>query len=463
MASTFKFHTQVDEIVPWQATYAFPSQATKVNKQIVKIPAKNGYDFNPGQVMRIEFPADNYLNMLNSYLQLDLSFTTNGATDLKFQRGGVQNLVKRLRIMYGSLVLEDIQEYKTLVRMFSECGVSQAFRRSSGGILEGSEASRIIEQDATATGAAGSETATVTAQSSNENGESLIGPGGTTRTYCMNLFSGMMTSKKLIPLKWMAAQLAIEITLATPADAMLYATTNLPTYKISNPNFVAEMMEFDSTYDQAFFAGLKTSGVALKMSTWHYHSFNLQGQTNVLQIHERARSVKAGYAIIRSGESNSGFIDSDRMFYAAGEGYNLTNGFITSQSSGGVQQFQWRVGGRYYPAQPVRCTNGGAEAYVELQKAINTFGDYTVDNSIDFFNWTTYPSGGNGSKFIMAAEFENTDVMPGTIAGINAEEQSDIALTFNINAAPNNKKCDVFMHYDLLLVVRDGNTVDLIM
>lgn len=70
-----------------------------------------------------------------------------------------------------------------------------------------------------------------------------------------------------------------------------------------------------------------------------------------------------------------------------------------------------------------------------------------------------------GEAFIMACGFENVDVSPGTIAGINAEEQSDIAINIKTRGAiaPTDKKLDVFMYYDCLLVVRPGNNVELIM
>lgn len=60
MASTFKYHSQVDEVVPWQATYTFPTQATKVNKQTVKLVPKNGSTFTSGNIVRIEFPAGSF-------------------------------------------------------------------------------------------------------------------------------------------------------------------------------------------------------------------------------------------------------------------------------------------------------------------------------------------------------------------------------------------------------------------
>lgn len=267
MSSTFRFHSQVNEVVPANAIYTFPNQSTKVNKQTVKLVPKNGSTFSPGNVLRIEFPSDNYLNVLNSVLQFDVEVTktpilmstilatniieddcvaapnsdsvvtiitglgtggatlnatanvaaTSGATGITtlaawttaantyngctlavnrgglvftaviatsdytaitntggtattictgraqslylstplacgqiepgdiisiytphaFQRGGASNVIKRLKIAYGSLVLEDIPEYKTLVRILYECGVQKDFSTSHGQVVEG--------------------------------------------------------------------------------------------------------------------------------------------------------------------------------------------------------------------------------------------------------------------------------------------------------------------------------------
>lgn len=118
---------------------------------------------------------------------------------------------------------------------------------------------------------------------------------------------------------------------------------------------------------------------------------------------------------------------------------------------------------RYYPAQPVRCQFGGAEALLETQKLLNNLGDYTRGSQLSQSGWTG--SGpGLGSQFVICCEFENTDVFPETIAGINAEEQSDIALNvvFDPNGTVRNKKLEIFMYIDALMLVRDGNIVNLV-
>lgn len=433
MASTFKFHSQVNETVPWQAQYTFPTQATRVNKQIVKLPPKNGSTFSAGNIIRIEFPADNYLNVLNSVLSFDLTPTFAGTSPtMNLPKHGAHSLIKRLRILYGSLVLEDIQEYSTLVRIFTDLGVQTAYAGSIGAVLDGMNASLTT---------------------------------ATARTYCLNLLSGLLTCKKLVPLKWMAAQFAIEITLASGAEAFIANTAATGgTYSVGNVNFIAEMLEFDSTYDTAFYAGLVQGGVPLKFSSWHYHTTNITSNMTSAQIHERSRSVKSGFAVVR--QNTQSLAKDANIFFNSLSSYAADNGAVTASTASLLSEFQWRVGGRYYPSQPVRLDAGGAEALVEALKTIDALGDYRMTNGIDATKWCG--ASGGATDLVICSEFENTDVMPDSIAGINAEEQSDINLTIKSEAGPDGTnsggyKLDIFMHYDCLLIVRDGNVVDLVM
>jgi len=58
MSAHFKWYPSSEEvIVPWNARYSFPSQANKAVKITPRIPPKSGGIFNPGQVIRVEFPA----------------------------------------------------------------------------------------------------------------------------------------------------------------------------------------------------------------------------------------------------------------------------------------------------------------------------------------------------------------------------------------------------------------------
>lgn len=238
--------------------------------------------------------------------------------------------------------------------------------------------------------------------------------------------------KKLMPFKWMASQVALEITLASDTEAFKVDNpfTSAPTMQLTDVNFVAEMVEFDSSYDAAFYMGLKSGGVPLKFASWHYHNFNLSGSFNQVQIHERARSVKMAFAVARDSGLVDYANDSGRFYHDFGA--SQTAGVTLNKGTGSVLSYWWRVGGQYYPSQPVDCRYGGAEAYAEMLKCVDQLGDYTRGSSIDQASWSCQGVstangaggviGGNGDKFIISGSFENTDVTPDGISGINAEE-----------------------------------------
>lgn len=60
-----------------------------------------------------------------------------------------------------------------------------------------------------------------------------------------------------------------------------------------------------------------------------------------------------------------------------------------------LQQYQFRIGGRYFPGQPVQCcsqvgsgvNNGGAEAWLELCKALKIVGDYRLSTPANITRW----------------------------------------------------------------------------
>lgn len=629
MSSSFKFHSAVPEIIPWQAQYNFPSQSNKVRKQTVKLVPKNGYNFSQNQIVRFEFPADGYCNMLNTALSFDVNTEITGPTVAvaagtsgtagaavtaihqtisppttaltpycSLPRGGGHNYFKRVRVLYGSLVLEDIQEYKTLTRMFTEMGVPKGYQATTGSILEGHSESAMRNVGSPFTPLVSQNSATVNESTMMTNAivdnlqvqqtqvggpigwTSGLGPytreqasntavaappaipanyavftdlgsdivtstatsvsNNVTRTFTIQLLTGLTSLKKLLPLKWMASQLVIELTIAPVSEVYVSNLVTQPTITLKNMNMVTELLEFDSSYDLAFFEGLnQPTGVPLKFTSWHYHQFAITGATQTYQIHERSRSVKSAFAVIRQLTPILGF-DADWFFHNINDQYTstlnttaptctitttpaatlgtiapgtvttsgvnsvafqrggsstastqaaltnntLANGSTILNACQPVQQYQWRIGGQYYPAQPVRVSQAlaqnannaiarGEEAYLELMKAVNSLGDCTVSGGIHFWNYTitgTTGMNGEGSKFIMGTSFETPGLGPESINGINAEEQSDLALTIYGSqggpvgtAVTNAKKLEVFVNYDCMLLVRAGNVVDLVL
>lgn len=187
-----------------------------------------------------------------------------------------------------------------------------------------------------------------------------------------------------------------------------------------------------------------------------------------------------------------------------------------------LQQYQFRIGGRYFPASPVQVSiangsgvcNGGAEAYIELQKMLNIVGDYRLSTGVNKLRWAIPPaasntnvgtystqylesdfawfyngvangntkgqpaftkvtipaqSAGNGfsgnagsSCFAMAIDLETSNGVE--ISGLNAEEQSDISLIATY-AEPQDTSfvIEVYAYYDAMIILRENNVLDLIL
>lgn len=558
MSSHFRWYPAESEVVvPWNARYSFPSQANKAIKMTPRIPPKNASVFSPGNYIRLEFPAQGYVNPGKTTLEFDVQLLyVPGATEqceVRFQNN-IQSIFSRVRLLYGSTPLEDIPNYNVIVRSLTEWTGSDALGPDQTSITDG-----IGGTHPTVSGAI----RTIGTTSSGPNtfgtgvGQALIGnvrqkyihgidtrgnaddvgglcgfgavPNGQTgvtitatgtpamqatnpvRRYQVQLALGMLTQEKLIPTKFMASQLAIELTLAQPEDCIIFRSSISPSvnpkYEVSNVNLIPEILEFDASYDESFLRGLQNGGVPIKFATWNNFRFSSAANTNFnLQIQERSRSVKAIFALNR--RQNGTFInDNGASFFTTAPGPASAKGTT-------LQDFQFRIGGRYFPAAPVQNSlqvatstpNGGAESYVELAKALNILGATTLSTSVAAHKWAMPSYAGDFSTstsagilpehdyryallgyrqggipvakemssstsaasgdlpsccFAIATDLETSNGLE--ISGLNAEEQSDISLLvrYSDNQAAD-MGWDVFTYIDTMIVLRENNVLELI-
>lgn len=249
-------------------------------------------------------------------------------------------------------------------------------------------------------------------------------------------------------------------------------------------------------------------GVPIKFATWNNYRSSTPGSTTLnMQIQERGRSVKAIFALQRR-DPTSFTSDSGATFFSTG----ATAAVTPAGGASTLQEYQYRIGGRYFPASPVQNAtdvggaypNGGAESWVELSKALNTLGDARLATPCNVLKWaippyassnlvtlgtgltyTTLPefdyrdqvcrwdlgspyalqiesasnafAGNMGSScFAMAIDLETSN--GGEISGLNAEEQSDISLIARWNVAqPTGFAMDVYTYIDSMIVLRENN------
>jgi len=448
MSQHFKWYPGSDEVVvPWNARYSFPSQANKTVKLTPRIPPKNGASFQPGNVIRLEFPAQGYVNPSNTTLSFDVQLVpptgTSNAEQVRFQNN-IQSIFSRVRLLYGSTPIEDIVNYNVIVRALTEWSSSNptvpdqsTTSEGIGGVTFGSLPTSYTPANGSAAITLGPSTSLnpqgmINVRQAHIQGtDNIVGADspaalvsgtgvgrvpnniqpagltttGPTRRYQISFALGMFTQEKLIPTKFMASQLAIEITLETPAACMIMKSdpsgtyTAQPTYNVTNVNLIPEILEFDASYDAMFLMGLQQGGVPIKFSSWHTYQFSTGGSSRLnLQIQERSRSVKALFAVQRRAPATID-TDSGALHFCTGGTTSIPAlgtppalGTVPSPIS--LQDYQYRIGGRYFPASPVQCStpggsipNGSAEAVIELQKALNQLGDYRLSSGVNSKTW----------------------------------------------------------------------------
>lgn len=571
MSSHFSWYPSTDAVtIPWNARYAFPSQSNKTNKSTPRIPPKNGAYFVSGQTIRLEFPAQGYVNpqhttiIFDAVLNVPTASVADGGSNgavvaanseyaCRFQNN-IQSIFQRVRLLYGGTVLEDMNNYNQIVRNLTEWTSTSPYmtmdqatiNEGIGGVVMGYSPSTVVSTATTPSWMQpinvrqaliqGLQT-TTTSTSINggtgvagKSGSSNAPPGYTaisgytpiTQRYQVQLALGLFTQEKLIPTKFMASQLAIEITLEQSANCIFTDTNTtgsselsaIPTFGVGNVILLPEVLEFDPSYDAMFLKGLQEGGVPIKFSTWNTYFFSTASQSNVnLNISERQRSVKSIFVVQRRSQPSS-TADNGATFMDTA---NVYNGGSTQGST--LQQYQFRIGARYFPGQPVQCSaqvgsavpNSGTEAWIELSKALKIVGDYRLSCPVNTTRWAVIPdassttilpeydfnksikyfanatgiptymantpglpstlinsaSGITGSAcFAMAINLETSNGID--ISGLNAEEQSDISFlatwkqpqTTGSSAIPAN--LEVYTFVDTMLVLRENNMIELI-
>lgn len=419
MATHFRFHpSEAKDQVPFNAQYTYPSQSAKSQKRVMKIPPLNGNEFRPGQIIKLQFPSEGYLDGPNTTLAFDVDLiydcTDGDFSYVRFQNN-IQSIFRRVRLMYGSTPIEDIPDYNVIVRALSEwTSSSKTFDQTSinlgyGGVThqgtitntepgaqQGGLVSRSCHvrqsyihgkdntcQDPVIT------TGTVTNYGNNYGTGSVpnaavgsqqevdlldgmnnrIHPnytkGNPHRRYQIHLMLGMFQQRKLIPLKFMASQFHIEIELEQPRSCMYYR----PSVTWSS--------------QPAGVSGVGTPGSAptyvlknVQMITQTFEFGSLYDATFIKQLVETGVPIKfatwnsykfnhsgAPYVSLqipeRSKSVKSIFVMQrrDPETFGTDSGacfFDTATGQIDGAST--LQDYQFKVGGKYYPEEPIKCS-----------------------------------------------------------------------------------------------------------
>jgi len=353
--------------------------------------------------IRIPINADSLLDVQHSYLQFKL--TNNSGRTIGTDIG--MPIIRRLRIESAGTTLEDIQEYGRLygaVLFPSQAGLGavregnicqMGLEASNGAIALDSAGNTASATGALANFAAGTageptdaelnaafadiktkiDAAREVGRGKVNNitaaGSGLIHAGeaqianGASRTYNLNLVSGLLNMDKYLPLVMMNAGIVLELELSTALDIGVSAAGGDPIWSVSDVRYVGHLIDLQRDFYDKLRMVMEGSGSVLQLTGTTYRTFSQShvGGANTsysMNIPARMKSIKSIFFIFQNQTE-----------------INRTHFNVASALPNGVSEYQFRVGSVMYPPESVKgSVDNKGEFYQELRKAFGTLGDY---------------------------------------------------------------------------------------
>jgi len=327
-------------VTPLSFNYSQLPPAIPARKKTRKFSPENGAVFTPNGVNVIRIPVRDlqYLDGKNSYLKFNFKQTGGDGTTangLEFD-SNCSAVIRRVRILVGSTVAEDIERVNVLQNVLSQAQGSENYWK----MLQVLSGAAIDDEDAT----------------SRIHGEPLA--HNDERVYCMPVFSGFLNCGKYIPLGLMGSNsLTIELYLERAVNIGVWSNS-APAgsgYELSGVEFVGSMIEIQGdAVNDALQKQMMTSGLEFHGTTYSTHTNSVSGAAGQINIPERCKSLKGLMSGIIYGEDAYGSAGLQTRFPGNGTGGDIA--------------WNYRIGSELLPQQPV--TNS-AESFIEFQKCYN--------------------------------------------------------------------------------------------
>lgn len=204
-------------VLPKELAYApsLPSLPECSSKEVV-LSAVNGNSFVAGNLVQWDFPQQGFLDPASLYIRYRVSVPQVATNTYILKKLPVYTLLQKLEVLFGSQVVETINDYNVWTNLWSDLQMDVAQRYGS----------------ATAYGQMGGSTYANTTLAEASDGALLIPANVTTQNFSLSaplpcILSG---AEKLVPLGMMP-QVRLQITLESIVNAFLPAggTNQLPT------------------------------------------------------------------------------------------------------------------------------------------------------------------------------------------------------------------------------------------
>ena len=411
----------------------------------------NIYSTNGTKLIKLLLTGDQWLDPSTFRIMFELQNNENPANGNGHMQlrplGGPHTFFRRMRILCGGQVVEDIDNYNRVHQMFTILNAKDA------NINERAEAfGQQFDNHQTAF---------------DRNTVAGIAPGQA-QTVLFKPCSGLFNQPKMLPIRYMPITVELElvhdntepIVSATTVGQDNFDVSNAATgntsllWQIQNVQVKCDVVTLDNQLDNSYAEHL-LSGKALPINYQTYVSQKqsiLSGNNgsqkvrlNVTRALTRLKNVFITLDKPAAGQNYAPKFKEWNSFYSPMEDY--TGAQRNSWAAAGeIADFQVQIGSKLFPEYPIRSH---AEAYYQLRK---TLGKHDQHNSFDITQHEY-----RCRKFIMGIDMEK--VLEAGYTGINTRAGDLMNIRFD-HATPDADKWAQSLHIvltsDQILEVRDS-------
>ena len=404
-------------VLPKELAYvpSLPSLPECLSQEIVLAPV-NGGSFGPSSLIQFDLVARGFIDPASIYLRYKATLTNTGAQNSKIKGTPVYSFFNKLETIFGSSVVESVNQYNQVCNMMTNLQLSVAQKygqQINYGWSIGSQSAPSLEQ---------------------LDGRSCA--NNEVFTLAAPLPCILSMAEKLVPAGLMP-NIRVQLTTASIAEAFVNA--NLPTnYALTNVELCYTMVDFSGDTNEL----VKNMGD---------------------QFYIKSTSFKNMGASLASGVSGS--VDliynmrlaSIKSLFAHFCGQNSTacvNGLFDSiDPTSGNGELVYNIAGTSYPTRPISTLNSKAAIMCEIKKAVGALHSTEYNTSInstefshsDYSVLATTNSAGTvivpvpttlytSGKFIFSCNTEKLSTSNTLISGISTQS-SPISLRISTNTA----------------------------
>ena len=432
-----------------------PGASYVTNRRSVTFYPQGGNSYSPTgvKVIRVALTGDGWLDPSTLRVMFDLNNLDATSHHVLKTIGGPWSFFRRMRLMAGGTVIEDIDNYSRTHQMYHTL-VSPDKRKNDTIEGFGWEGDIFRNRGAHPDG--------LTAQ----NASNYFGiNGGQGVSVLFKPLSGLFSQLKYIPLRYCPLVLEFEVvsdisdpivypTTATSADLTVFTLANTSLlWMISQVQLKCDLVTLDNALENEYSEHLmRGNSLPINYDTYISQMQTISDYTyscNITRSLTRLKSVFVNFDWEGAGEPGPGMLPaSGAEFRKTFNDFYHPSGDYLIQLQDKEIEFQIQIGSKLYPEYPIRSVQ---EAFTQLAKClgVNNSAFHGIDMIAQEYRSHKFIIGIDTEK-ILEAGFTGINTKAGDLMVIKVKQNSGITQANLCN------KMYITLHSDQILNIRDS-------